>query len=135
MIGAIGSRRLADVIVFEVSDHRLLTIQDFSRSSSVRFAKHDVLLRKPVSQYIGPDLEKLSFKIVLKAQFGVNPKTEFDKLIYLQRAGEVVSILLGKSTFGVYRWRIDSLGIPYDIIDNRGICMSSTVDISFEEYV
>jgi phage protein U len=135
MIGAIGSRGIADVILFEVSDHKTLTIIDFMRSNSVRFAKHDVLLRKPVSQYIGPDLDKLSFKIMLKSYLGVNPKSEFDKLIYLQRDGELVSVLMGTSALGVYRWRIADLGIPYEIIDNQGRCISSTVDISFEEYV
>lgn len=135
MIGAIGSKSLTDVIIFEVSDDYALTLTNFVRNNSVRFAKNDVLLRKPVSQYIGPDLDKISFKIILKSYLGVNPKSEFDKLIYLQREGALVSILIGRSVFGVYRWRIDSLGIPYDIIDNKGVCISSTVDISFEEYV
>jgi hypothetical protein len=58
-----------------------------------------------------------------------------DKLIYLHRDGEIVSILLGAATFGVYRWRIVSLGMPFEIIDNKGVCISCTLDISFEEYV
>ena len=135
MIGAIGSKALNDVIMFEVSPDHLLTIQDFVRTNSVRFTKHGVLLRKPVSQYIGPDLDDIKFKIILKAQFGVNPQTEFNKLIHLQRDGTIISILLGKTTFGVFRWRIVKLGIPWETIDSRGVCISSTVDISLEEYV
>jgi phage protein U len=135
MIGAIGSKSIDDVIIFEVSDSKVLTIDGFKRDNSVRFAKHDVLLKKPVSQYIGPDLDKISFKIMLNAKFGVDPKAEMDKLIYLHRDGEIVSILLGTATFGVYRWRIVSLGMPFEIIDNKGVCISCTLDISFEEYV
>ena len=135
MIGAIGSKKLDDVILFEVSDEKILTINNFKRTNSVRFAKNDVLLRKPVSQYVGPELDNISFNIILRAQYMVNPKAEFDKLIYLQRDGAIVSIILGKTAFGVYRWRISSLGMPWEIIDNNGICISSTVDISFEEYV
>ena len=135
MVGAIGSKTLDDVIIFEVSDERILTVDDFIRTNKVRFAKNDVLLRKPVSQYVGPDLDEIKFKIILKAQFGVNPKEEYNKLIYLQRDGETLSILIGKTVFGMYRWRIDTLGIPFEIIDNRGVCISSTVDISFEEYI
>jgi phage protein U len=135
MIGGIGSKELGDVILFEVSDQRVLTLFDFQRSNSVRFAKNDVLLRKPVSQYVGPELDKITMKIILKAQLVVNPKKEMDKLITVQREGRLVSIILGKTPFGVYRWRIAELGIPFEVIDNTGFCVSSTVDVSCEEYV
>ena len=135
MIGAIGSKELDDVILFEVSQERVLTFDRFVRTNNVRFAKNGVLLRKPVSQYIGPDLDGISFKIILKAQFGVNPQEEFNKLIRLQRDGTTVSIITGKSAHGMFRWRIKNLGMPWEIIDNRGTCISCTVDISFEEYI
>ena len=135
MIGAIGSRSLDDVIMFEVSPDKILTIQNFIRRNSVRFADHGVLLRKPISQFVGPELDTINFNIILKAQFGVNPQTEFNNLINLQRDGRIVSIILGKSAFGVFRWRIDSLGIPWEVIDNTGFCVSSTVSIGLKEYV
>jgi len=135
MIGAIGSKTLDDVILFEVSPETVKTIKDFVRRNRVRFAKNDVLLRKPVSQYVGPDLDDISFKIMLKAQYGVNPRAEMTKLITIQRAGEVVSIIMGNWVQGVARWRIVNLGMPWERIDNKGNCISSTVDISFEEYV
>lgn len=135
MIGAIGSKGLDDVIMFEVSGEKILTIDNFVRNNSVRFAKSNVLLRKPVSQYVGPELDRISFNIILKAQFGVNPQAEFNKLIHLQRSGTTVSIITGKSAHGMYRWRISDLGMPWEIMDNKGICISSTVGISFEEYI
>ena len=135
MIGAIGSKTLDDVILFEVSSEKILTIDDFKRSNSVRFAKHDTLLRKPVSQFVGPELDEITFKIMLKAQFGVNPQTEFNKLMILQRNGTTISIILGRTAFGVFRWTIQSLGMPWDIIDNTGFCISCTVDVTLREYV
>ena len=135
MIGAIGSKELDDVILFEVHSDRILTFKDFVRTNHVRFSKQNVLLRKPVSQFVGPELDRLDFKIILKAQFGVNPQIEFNKLIRLQRDGTTVSILTGKSGHGMFRWRIENLGMPWEIIDNNGICISTTVDISFEEYI
>ena len=135
MIGAIGTKNIDDVILFEVSPERLLTIKNFRRENSVRFAKHNALLRKPVSQYVGPELDKIDFQIILKAQFGVNPQEEFNKLIRLQRDGTTVSIVIGNSAHGMYRWRIVNIGMPWEIISNNGVCISSTVDISFEEYI
>ena len=135
MIGAIGSRFIEDVILFEVSPERVLTLDNFVRRNGVRFAENNTLLRKPVSQYIGPALDAISFSIKLKAEYGVNPKEEFNKLIHLQRSGASLSIMLGRRAFGVFRWRINSLGIPEERIDNMGICLSSTVSIDLREYV
>ena len=136
MIGAIGSKALDDVIMFEVSDiENILTIKDFVRRNKVRFAKHNVLQKKPVSEYVGSELDTISFKIILKAQFGVNPQEEFNKLIRLQRDGETLSIVIGKSAHGMFRWRIVNLDMPWEVIDNKGNCISCTVNISFEEYI
>jgi len=134
MIGAIGSKTLIDVILFEMSPDKILTLQNFTRQNGVRFAKHDTLLKKPISQYIGQDLDNISFDNTLRADLGVNPKNEFNKLIRLQRDGETLSIVLGKRAFGIYRWRITNLNILEERINNEGICTKAVVNIRFEEY-
>lgn len=134
MRGAIGTRRFRDVIRFEVSPDRVLTVNNFMRRNNVRFAENDVLLRKPMSQYVGPALDVLDFKIILRAELGVNPQTEFNRLINIQRDGRLVALIIGRTVFGLFRWRIDSLGIPYDDIDNTGFVRKSVVDISLKEY-
>ena len=134
LIGAIGSRRLRDVIMFEVSSEKVLTFKNLQRRNSVRFAKHDTLLKKPISQYVGPDLDNLSMKIVLDSNWGVSPADEYNKLMRIQRDGHLVIFLLGFRILGSFRWRIDSLGIMKDLITNRGVVTRAEVDISFEEY-
>ena len=135
MIGAIGSKTLNDVIMFEVSPEKILTFAEFIRRNNVRFAEHNTLLRKPVNEYIGPALDVIDLRIILKAQYGVNPQEEFNKLIRLQRNGATLSIVVGQSAFGMFRWVISNLGIPHEKIDNKGMITSSTVNISFKEYV
>jgi len=136
MIGAIGSKGLSDVIMFEVSDiDNILTFRDFKHTTTARYSVQNVHLKKPVSQFQGPGLDKLEFDIILKAQFGANPKAEFDKLIALQEDGETVSVVIGNSPIGSNRWKILYLGMPWEIIDNKGNCVSSTVSVRFEEYV
>ena len=134
MIGAIGSAALDDVILFEVSPDMVLTFDNFVRRNSVRFAKNDVLLKKPISQYVGPDLDTIDFNIFLDAQLGVDPKTEYDKLIEIQHDGSIVTIVIGTSVFGSYRWRISDLVLPKGRIDNTGFIGRTVVNISFEEY-
>ena len=72
MIGTIGSKRLDDVSVFEVSN----SFKNLVGRNTVRSSKNDILLRKPVGQYIGPDLDGMSLSIILKAAFGVNPQAD-----------------------------------------------------------
>jgi phage protein U len=135
MIGAIGSKSIDDVIVFEVSSDKIFTIDNFTRTNNVRFSKNDVLLKKPVSEFIGADLDNINFKITLKAQNNVNPREEMNKLIELQRSGTSVSLVLGKVAFGVYRWRIVNLTMDWERIDNKGVCIEATCDVALEEYV
>ena len=135
MLGAIGSRGVDDVILFEVSSERVLTFRNMVRRNSVRFATNDTLLRKPISQYVGPSLDKINLTIVLDAQYGVDPQAEYNKLIRIQRDGTTVSIIIGTTAFGTYRWRIADLSIPKEQIDNTGFIRRSEVTIGFEEYV
>ena len=134
LIGAIGSRTLRDLIMFEVSSERVLTFKNLTRRNSVRFAKHDTLLRKPVSQYIGPDLDNLSLKIILDTQWGVSPREEYNKLMRIQQNGQLVIILIGWTVLGSFRFRIDNLGILKSLVDHRGTVLRAEVDINFEEY-
>ncbi len=135
MLGAIGSKSFDDVIIFEVSSEYVYTLDEFSRQNSVRYAKHDILLKKPISQYTGQELDKISFKIELKSSFGIKPRDEMDKLIKLQRDGEVLTLVIGNKPFGVFRWVIKDLNMTWKQIDNKGLLTSSTVELSLEEYI
>ena len=109
MIGAIGSKAIDDVIVFEVSDKRILTFDGFKRSNKITFAKNNVLMGKPVSEYVGQELDTITFKVSFRAQLGTEPRAEVDKLIYLHRSGAAVTLILWGKAFGTYRWIITSL--------------------------
>ena len=89
MLGAIGSKSLSDVILFEVSSDRVLTFRNMVRSNGVRFATNNTLLQKPISQYVGPSLDNIRLTILLDAQYGVDPQEEYNKLIRIQRDGEI----------------------------------------------
>lgn len=52
-------------IVFVVSPDYMITPMDYERESAGRWTEHDLLMRKPVSQFGGPGLEKLSFRETL----------------------------------------------------------------------
>ena len=134
MIGAIGSKAIDDVIVFEVSDKRMLTFDNFKRSNKINFAKNNVLGQKPVSEYTGQELDTINFTVLFNAQLGVDPREEVNKLIYLHRDGAVVTLMIWGKAFGTYRWVITSLDMDWKRINKIGYCCEIECSITLEEY-
>lgn len=129
MIGYFGP------IKFETSDKRILTFADFKRDSTVRSEKHAVIGRKPVKEFIGPELDTISFTISLSAANGVNPRVDAEKWLRMCRAGEAHGLVIGKRGLGLDKWTIESVSQSWDVIFNRGELYSCKVDITLEEYI
>lgn len=129
MIGSLGN------VIFEVSGEQLRTFDDFSRDGNSRFAKHDVLGIKPVKQFIGPDLDKIKFKIHLSAALGVNPVLEIETLREYMQNGESLTLIIGGKPVGSGKYTIESINENWTVVDNRGNIISVDVDLELEEYV
>lgn len=135
MIGALGDKNLQNAVVFEILQNKTLTFKDLNRSNGVRFQKHDVLLKKPILQFIGEELDKISFNIMFSYQLGTDPIKETDKLVILQRNGTALSFFVGDKGFGRNKWVIEGLNINYPSIDNKGRILSATCEITLLEYI
>ncbi|MFW5433697.1 phage tail protein [Paenibacillus apiarius] len=128
-IGSLGP------IVFVVSPKVIRTFNDFSRSSSGRWANHEVLGKKPLSQWIGSGLDTISFTIRFDARYGMQPRKELDRLVELERKGKAMPLIIGGKGVGVGLWKITSLEQTWLDIDARGNVLLATASISLEEYV
>lgn len=117
-----------------VSPNLIRTLHDFTRSASGRWANHEVLLKKPVSQFIGPGLDTISFTMRFDIRYGINPRKELDALVELERSGKTMPLIIGGKGVGVNRWKITSLEQKWEDIDNRGNVLSATASITLEEY-
>lgn len=96
-------------IVFSVSASHMLTPSNFGRESEARWAEHGLLLRKPVSQFGGPGLEKLSFDIILDADHGIKPDEQLKKLRKMRDTGAVFPLVIGGKPVTQNYWRLDSV--------------------------
>lgn len=134
MLGAIGTKLYMDTVIFEVSDKKIYTVSNFKRTNKMNFAKNNVLQKKPISEYVGQELDTISFDIVLRVEFGIDPRTEFDKLIRIQRDGVVITLVIGGKGFGTYRWIITGLDLKFENIDAIGYCTAISCSINLEEY-
>ena len=127
-VGSIGA------IPFVVSAEKIRTFHDFSRTGAGRWAKHDLVGRKRVLEFLGPDVEKVSLKIQLRADHGVNPEAELAKLRKMRDEGEVFSFILGGAPVSNEYWTIEGIGENVSYWRAGGRILSVTVDIALQEY-
>ena len=87
-------------IPFITSRQYLLTFDEYERNSEGRWAKHDIIGQKPVLEFLGPDTEKISLKIQLRRDHGVNPESVLKQLEEMRDTGEVFSLVIGSKVIG-----------------------------------
>lgn len=129
-IGSLGE------VAFEVQGPRqVLTVDDFSRSASAKYSEHNIIGGKPVSEFCGPDLQSISFKIKIHAQWGQNPASQMKKLIEYCELGQVLDFILGNGPVGDNHWVIESVCEAVDHFGVDGNIVCCTASLSLKEYV
>lgn len=127
-VGSLGE------VVFSVSDTLVRTFRDYNRKTSVRTATHDIIGQKPLTEFIGPSCDSISFTIKLSAFRGVNPKEEAQKLREMAEAGKAVTFVMGGSPVTQNKWLIESVDEDANFYDRSGNIISSDVKLSMREY-
>lgn len=122
-------------IPFIVSREYVRTFSDYSRESAGRWAKHDIIGDKPVLEFIGPDIEKISFKMQLRADNGLNPRKELENLRQLRDNGTPIPLIIGGRPVTDNLWVVESLCEEVTFWTAGGAIQSVNVDVSLQEYV
>lgn len=131
-MGVLGS--FGDV-VFEVSADKVVTFSDFSRSSSTRWADHEMPHAKPKSEWLGPGLDEISFKMRFDARYGYNPRREMEKLLIMCRAGTAATLIIGGGALGVDQWVITAVSQNWTALSGSGGVLVGEADVKLKEYV
>lgn len=129
MIGYFGN------VKFVSNDKRVLTFTDFKHSSTVRNEKHAVIGRKPIKEYIGPELDVVTFSIHLSAGNGVSPRKELEVWHRMKHRQEACFLMLGGNLLGTDKWTVEDVSSSWDVIWKDGKLYSCKVDITLEEYI
>lgn len=119
---------------FVVSKQYVYTFDDYNRNSSARYAKHDIVGKKPVLEFLGPDTEEISFKIKLRSDHGLSPARELDKLRKYRDQGFAMPLVLGGKVVGKTNWVIESIGEVVNYWSRTGQILSCDVDLKLKEY-
>lgn len=130
MIGNLGK-----IITFEVSDEKVLTFSGLSRTGKGRWATHNIIGKRPKSEFLGPDLQDITFKIHVTAMHGVRPRKTLKAIRKAALNGTVMDFVVGGQRVGSNKWVITSVSEAWGCVYAKGDLISADVSLSLREYV
>jgi phage protein U len=128
MIGYYGD------IIFETSDTKILNFTGLTIETAARFATHEVISSKPVTEYIGPGLGTIFFTVNLNGNNGVKPREQLEKWRALAEDGIADILVIGTKQIGKYYWVVKSISEAWNTIFNGGELFSASLNVTLEEY-
>lgn len=126
-IGALGE------ITFECSREVFRTIKDYQRNSKARYAEHKLVMKNPALEYLGADVQEISFKMIFSASLGVNPAEESARLRKMCTEGQASPLVLGSELVGEL-WIVESVQESAQAFDGSGNIILSEVNVHLKEY-
>lgn len=122
-------------IVFSVSDRKVLTFENMTRTVGSQWATHSRIGKKDQVEYLRPALQKITFDMELNAEYGVKPRAMLDKLAALTEKGTVNTLVIGGKRVGKHKWRITDISEAWETIYNRGELARAKVSVTMQEYL
>ena len=127
--GVIGT--LGD-LAFGCSSKYVLTFNKLSRDNSVRWAKHDVIGKKPVLEYVGPELSTISLSIRFDSTLGVPPYVGLWRLKKMLDNKSAKTLIIGGAYLG--RYVIKSVSEDRKFHTGAGVCIVAEATVELEEW-
>lgn len=118
-----------------MSRSQVLTFKNFKREVSATWNSIDRIGMKPLTEFGGADLQKISFDVTLDASLGVRPIKLIKTIDRMIEAGEVNELVIGKKRVGKNKWAITKVTQSWDVILRGGELYKATMNLSLQEYV
>lgn len=128
-VGTWGSK-----IKFTVSDKKQLTFRNMKRSSSGRWATHNIVGQRPKTEFLGPAMDEITMDVILSANMGVNPRRVMKEFRFACKKGEVHYLRINSKKVCRNKMAISSVSESWDEIWNKGELMKAVITVTFSEY-
>jgi len=129
MVGTLGGK-----IIFTVSSDAVLTFKDLKREVKGRWTVHDILGGKPKAEFLGPDVQSLSFTIHLDMNLHIAPALVLDAIYAMVESGDAEYLIIGYLPVGTNPWRIVSASTDWNATYHSGVLMAADVTLELGEY-
>ena len=121
-------------VIFGVSDHKVLTYNNMSRTVGSSWATHSRIGLKDQVEFLRPNLQKLNFEIALDFNYGVDPRAIIERMERASELGEIHPFIIGGRPVGRLYWRLTTVGEAWETIYNNGALTNAKLNITMEEY-
>lgn len=121
-------------IPFIASRNKVRTFDDFQKQSDSRWQEHNIIGKKPESEFIGPGIEEITFKMLLRSDLGVNPAKEVKKLAKMRDTGEVIPLVIGNRVIGDNYWVVKGISENVTFWSKFGHPISISLSVTLSEY-
>ena len=128
-IGSLGG------IVFSVSSNKVETVNNFKQSGSASYGKHQRHSGNTLLEFVGSDVDTISFDMTLAAQLGVDVEAELAKIVNAEQSGEALKLVIGKKTLGRYKWVITKHTVNFKQLGRDNALVMAEVSVQLSEYL
>lgn len=131
--GKIGN--LGKLIVFRVSDKKILTFNGFQQEVSGRWSEHKRIMKKPLLEFNGAENRQISFTMEINALHGYKPRKVLKKIEKAVEKGTPYKLVIGGKKVGNNYWVIKSMTETWNHVYSKGELVSAELKISLMEYL
>lgn len=117
---------------FVCSAKKVRTFSELNRELSVRWAKHDLIWRKPLLEYMGEDLNSVSLKMRFDVSLGIAPKDGLDRLKRMMANKLYKTLIIGGENLG--RYVIESISEERRYHAGDGLCLVAEATVNLTEW-
>lgn len=121
-------------LTFKVSDKLVRTFDGMSWDFSAKYATHDRHIKADLLEYMGPEIETISFSMVLSVFLGVTPLKQIKKLRKMIRKGYARRLVIGGKVYGSYKWVMESSSVEMQRFDKKGNLWAAKIKVTLKEY-
>ena len=124
-----------DDIVFQVSDDKVFTVDNFSRDSKANFAEHKVINNPAILEFLGRELETIKFTVPLHKGLGIDDLImEAHKLRQKLWDGTAEFFILNNHAYTQNKMVITDLSEQVEYFDGTGAHIAVKLDVTMKEY-
>lgn len=128
---AFGVTGLFGTLPFVCSSNIVNTFKDVNRELTTKYARHDVIGRKPVLEWIGEEPDRISFKIRFDSSLNSPPETGLLLLKRMLDSHKAQRLLLGPRYMG--KFILESISEERRFHTGLGVCQIAEATISLTE--
>jgi len=121
-------------LTFKVSDKFVRTFDGMSWDFSAKYATHDRHISEDLLEYMGPEIETISFSMVLSVFLGVDPMEQIEILQKMVRKGYAERLVIGGKVYGSYKWVMEKGSVELQKFDKHGNLWAAKVKVTLKEY-